>query len=61
MGFNGGNGISKAVDENNVVIHTEQFDYPSSLWVVDDDKGIIYRLQARMAIEELVRIAESMK
>lgn len=61
VGFNGGIGISKAVDENNVVIHTEQFDYPSSLWVVDDDKGIIYRLQARMAIEELVRIAESMK
>lgn len=62
VGFNGGIGISKAIDGNNVVvINTEQFDYPSSLWVVDDEKGIIYRLQARMPIEELVRVAESMK
>ena len=61
VGFNGGIGISKAIDGNNVVINTEQFDYPSSLWVVDDGKGIIYRLQARMPIEEPVRIAESMK
>lgn len=61
VGYNAGIGISKAIDENNVVIHTEQFDYPSSLWVVDDGKGIIYRIETRMPIEELVKVAESMK
>ncbi|WP_148699917.1 hypothetical protein [Candidatus Nitrososphaera evergladensis] len=61
VGYNAGTGTSVAVDENNVTIHAEQYDYPSSLWVVDDEKDIIYRLEAHMPIDELARIAESMK
>lgn len=61
VGYNAGIGTSTAIDENNIVVHREQFDYPSSLWVVDDDKGIIYKLEARMQLGELVKIAESMR
>lgn len=61
VGYPAGVGTSKAIDENDKVVYTYQYDYPASIWVVDDFSGTVYRLMAYTPIENLATIARSLK
>jgi|SRR5581483_6115868 len=61
IGYPAGVGTSKATDENNIVVQTYQYDYPASIWVVDDSTSTAYRLTAYIPLEDLAKIAESLK
>jgi hypothetical protein len=61
FGYPAGVGVSEARDENNEVVHTEQYDYAADLWVFDDKTSSVYYFKAFMPLEDLVRIAESLE
>jgi hypothetical protein len=61
IGYPAGVGTSEAIDENNVVVHSEKYDYPASIWAFDDRSQTIYYLKAYLPLEDLVKIAESLK
>ncbi len=61
VGYPAGVGTSEAIDENDEVVHTYQYDYPASIWVVDDSSGTVYRLTAYTPIEDLAAVARSLK
>lgn len=61
IGYPAGVGASRAIDENNVVVYTQNYDYPASIWIVDDSTGTAYRLTGYTPFEDLVKIAQSLK
>lgn len=61
IGYPAGVGTSKTIDENNVVVHTYKYDYPASIWVVDDSTGTVYRLTGYVPLEDLSKVAQSLK
>lgn len=61
VGYPAGVGTSRTIDENNVVVHTYKYDYPASIWLVDDSTGTVYRLTGYVPLEDLAKIAQSLK
>jgi hypothetical protein len=61
IGYPVGVGTSKTTDENNIVVHTYKYDYPASIWVVDDTTGTVYRLTGYLPLEDLAKITQSLK
>lgn len=61
IGYPVGIGTSKVIDENDNVINQENYNYPASVMMVDEDSKTAYSLRAFMPLEDLVKIAQSMK
>ncbi|MGI0016518.1 MAG: hypothetical protein ACREBU_24110, partial [Nitrososphaera sp.] len=61
IGYASGIGTSRAIDENDVAVHSEEYDYAADIWVFDDDTKTVYRITAFLPFEDLVKIAESLK
>ncbi|MEP0824067.1 MAG: hypothetical protein HRF40_01125 [Nitrososphaera sp.] len=61
VGYPAGVGTSRAIDENGEVVHTYQYDYPASIWVVDDTTSTVYKLTGYIPLEDLTVIARSLK
>src|SRR5690606_34137134 len=51
IGYPAGIGTSRAIDENNVVVHTENYDYAADIWVFDDQTSTVYRITAFLPFE----------
>jgi hypothetical protein len=63
VAYPAGIGTSNAydVDQNNKLVHSYQYDYPASIRLVDDSNGTVHNLTAFLPVEDLVKIAESLK
>lgn len=61
VGFPAGVGKSIVIDENDTIINEGSFDYPATVFVVDDSSKMIYRLNGFVPLEDLVKISESLK
>ncbi len=54
-------GKSIAIDENNKTINEETYDTPTTVFVVDDSSGMLYRLNGFVPMDDLLQIAKSLK
>lgn len=61
VGYQAGLGKSLTIDENNQVILEESFDYPATVFLVDDNTKTLYRLNGFVPLEDLSYIAQSLK
>jgi hypothetical protein len=54
-------GKSVVIDDNNKIINEEPYDTPTTVFVVDDSSGMLYRLNGFIPMEDLLQIAKSLK
>lgn len=55
-----GIGKSVTIDENDEIIHEDEFDYPARVRVFDKENGVGYMIKAFMPVEDLLNIAKSL-
>ncbi|MEW5841601.1 MAG: hypothetical protein AB1753_11430 [Thermoproteota archaeon] len=60
VGYPAGVGTSHFIDDG-VETRTESYDYPASVWAIDDANKVAYRLEAFIPLEDLIKIAGSLK
>lgn len=53
-------GKSTVIDENNKIINEETYDTPTTVFVVDDSTGMLYRLNGFIPLDDLLQIAKSL-
>lgn len=52
---------SVVIDDNNKIINEEPYDTPTTVFVVDDSSGMLYRLNGFISMDDLLQIAKSLK
>lgn len=60
IGTEAGIGKSVVIDENNVIIHTEQYDDPARVYVLDESGKTAYVIRAFLPFGQILQIAQSL-
>lgn len=61
VGYPAGIGTSNTIDEKGDNIMQSNYDYPATIFIIDDKEKVAYKFEAFIPLEDLVKIASSLQ